>query len=742
MIHCMGFGMSAMIAIHGTGVLVCFVMVLLVYMAKPSVQQKILLVGTICTFLDMTGYFLEIQSVSLEAARLSIKIEYIGTTIGLFSFLLFSCLYSSHLKGWNMKLIKGFYAADHLFILILVFTIDYNTLFYKEMNRVMQNGYYLWSIVPGPVYYWWIATTMVLGILITFSTLLTALKHKGEKRPEYFLLCLASLNPIFLWFLRIAGRFSYYDPYPMSMMITESFLVFVMYKYRLFDTVKTAKDRVIDDVKEGVLITDYNGEVIYSNREASRIFPELDWSDRQAIEENVFQFLEVHKDGFHSEDRYYQWQSGEIYDDNQRKAGMLYRIRDVTESYLYTKQLITLKEEAERANEAKSTFLAHMSHEIRTPINAVLGMNEMILRESGSSVIREYALNIQNAGRILLSIINDILDLSKIESGQIEIVEGDYHLGKLLIDIENMVTMRAEESSLALSVSADARLPEMLHGDEKRIKQCIINFLTNSIKYTKVGQVTLRVDYTEPGRDRINLQVTVSDTGIGIQEDKLPMLFEPFVRLDRQENSNVEGTGLGLSITKSLIDRMGGSLHVESVYGEGSVFSFSIPQRVVGTELLGDYKEKLQRIAEREKEREKFIAPQARILAVDDNRVNITVAKGLLKRLKVQFDSAMSGQECLDKISKTHYDIILLDHMMPGMDGVDTLHQMQKMDCFRQDPSVVIALTANAVIGAREGYLKEGFTDYLSKPIDPVKLEDMIRKYLTEGKCEKDEKIF
>lgn len=730
----LGFGMSAMTVIHGTGVLVCFVMILLVYMAKPSIQQKILLVGTICTFLDMTGYFLEIQSVSPEAARLSIKIEYIGTTMGLLSFLLFSCLYSSHLKDRHMKLIKGFYAADHIFILILVFTIDHNTLFFKAIDRVMQNGCYFWSIVPGPLYYWWVATTMVLGILITFITLQTALEHKGEKRPEYFLLCLASLNPIFLWFLRMTGVLGYYDPYPMSMMIMESFLVLVMYRYRLFDTVKTAKDRVIDDVKEGVLITDYNGEVIYSNREASRIFPELDWSDRQAIEEKVFQFLEVHRDGFNLEGRHYQWQSGEIYDGNRRKAGVIYRISDITESYLYTKQLINLKEEAEHANEAKSAFLAHMSHEIRTPINAVLGMNEMILRESSSSAIREYALNIQNAGRILLSIINDILDLAKIESGQIEIVQSDYHLGKLLTDIENMVTMRAEESSLALHILADSKLPEMLHGDEKRIKQCIINFLTNSIKYTKEGKVTLQVGFTEAGKEMINLQVSVSDTGIGIKEDKLTLLFEPFVRLDRPENSNVEGTGLGLSITKSLIDRMGGSLCVESVYGEGSVFTFSIPQKVVGAELLGDYKEKSQRIAE--KEREKFIAPQARILAVDDNRVNITVARGLLKRLKVQFDSAMSGQECLDKINRMHYDIILLDHMMPGMDGVDTLHQMQKMECFIQEPSVVIALTANAVIGAKEGYLKEGFTDYLSKPIDYVKLEDMIRKYLPEGMCE------
>ncbi len=725
--------MGAIITVHGMGVLVCFVMILLVWMARPSVQQKILLVGTICTFLDMTGYFLELQSVSEEAARLSIKVEYIGTTMGLLSFLYFSCLYSTHLGDWHVRLIKRFYAVNHLFILVVVFTIDSNTIFYRKVERVVRNGYYLWSIDPGPVYYWWFITTMVLGFLITFIVLQSALEHRGEKRPELFLLCLASLLPICLWFLRMAGVFGYYDPYPMSMMITECFLVFIMYKYRLFDTVKTAKDRVIDNIREGILVTDHNGEVIYLNREISRIFPEVDWKNRRMVEERVFRFLEDHRDGFMTlKNQYYQWKSGEILDDNRRRAGVLYRISDITEGHLYTRQLISLKEEAERANAAKSIFLAHMSHEIRTPINAVLGMNEMILRESCSDTIKDYARNIQNAGKILLSIINDILDLSKIESGQMEIVEKDYHLGKMLIDIENMVTMRAEENSLALHIQANPMLPEALHGDEQRIKQCIINFLTNSLKYTREGQVTLQVDFTDKDKDTIDLRITVTDTGIGIEEDKLAILFEPFVRLDRSKNEHIEGTGLGLSITKKLIDRMEGRLSVESVYGRGSVFSFTLPQKVAGPDLLGDYKEKLRRVAERKSAREKFTAPGARILAVDDNRVNITVARGLLRRLKVQFDSATSGQECLDKFAKNDYDIILLDHMMPVMDGVQTLHRMQETERFRQNAPAVIAMTANAVIGAREKYLEEGFTDYLSKPIDHKSLEEMIRAYLPE----------
>lgn len=724
--------MGMIILIHGIGVLLCFAMILLVGMAKPSVQQKILLVGTMCTFLDMTGYFLELQTNTEEAARLAIKIEYIGTTMGLLSFLFFACLYSTHKREWRIRLIKWFYAVDHLLILIIVFTMDFNTLFYKRVERVVQNGHYLWSIVPGPVYYWWVVTTMVLGILITLIVLQSALEHRGEKHPELFLLCLASVNPICLWLMRITKLFGYYDPYPMSMVITECFLVLVMYKYRLFDTVKTAKDRVIDNISEGILVTDHIGEVIYLNREMSRIFPTVDWTDRKMADEKVFRFLEENREGFSLRERYYQWEAVEIYDDNRRRAGILYRISDMTTGHLYTQQLISLKEEAERANAAKSIFLAHMSHEIRTPINAVLGMNEMILRESSSESIKDYAQNIQNAGRTLLSIINDILDLSKIESGQMEIVEKDYHLGKMLVEIENMVTMRAEENSLALHIQADPMLPETLHGDEQRIKQCIINFLTNSLKYTREGQITLKIDFIDKDKDNIDLRIAVSDTGIGIEEDKLSMLFEPFVRLDRSKNENIEGTGLGLSITKNLIDRMDGSLSVESVYGEGSVFTFTVPQKVAGPEVLGDYKERLRRVAEREKSREKFTAPSARILAVDDNRVNITVAKGLLKRLKVQFDSAVSGEECLVKFRENDYDIILLDHMMPVMDGVETLHRMRETERYRQKAPVVIALTANAVTGAREKYLEEGFTDYLSKPIDYKQLEEMIRTYLPE----------
>ena len=725
--------MNAVVALHGMGSMIGFILMVLVSQAKPSEQQKIMFAGTLFTFMDVSGYFFELQSKSVEAMRLAVKMEYIGTTLGLISFLFCACLYSNHLHSKSIKFIKYFYMVSNSFILFLVFTMEHHSLYYRSITYTISKGMYLWIFKPGIFYYWWVVTITIMGILIAAIMIQSVLEHKEEKRPELFLIFAASLIPIGIWILRMVGLFGYYDPYPLSMLITESFLVFVMYRYRLFDTVKSAKDRVIDEIKEGILVVDGLGSLAYSNREVSMIFQNVDWEDKNMVDEQVFHFIETHADGFIIQDRFYEWQKNDIFDDQQRKAGVLYRIFDMTDNHLYTKQLIELKEEAERANEAKSSFLARMSHEIRTPINAVLGMNEMILREAESDNVREYATNIHSAGKVLLSIINDILDLSKIESGKMELIETDYNMGNMLLDIENMISMRAEEKGLNFQIITEADMPRMLHGDETRIKQCITNMLTNSVKYTHEGSVTLQVDFVDNNDDTINLWISVSDTGIGIKEEDLYMLFDPFIRLDMRKNKSIQGTGLGLSITKRLLEMMGGNLTVESVYGKGSTFSFLVPQNVAGKELLGDYKKTAENVEIPDAlERKPFIAPNAQILAVDDTRVNITVVKGLLKRLKVQFDSALSGQECLNKVKEKKYDIILLDHMMPEMDGIETLHNMQQMEEYIQNKPVVIALTANAIVGAKEEYLREGFADYLSKPIDSVQLEDIIRRYLPD----------
>ena len=399
------------------------------------------------------------------------------------------------------------------------------------------------------------------------------------------------------------------------------------------------------------------------------------------------------------------------------------------------------KEEAERAkeialeaNRAKSDFLANMSHEIRTPINAVLGMDEMILREGNDPKILEYATDIKRAGSMLLSLINDILDFSKIESGKMDIVPVDYDLGIMLSETIDMIRSRAEDKKLQLELRIEPNTPVHLHGDEVRIRQVITNILTNAVKYTPEGKVILTVSGKKVSEEAVQLFVSVKDTGIGIKEEDIGRLFDSFQRVDESRNRNIEGTGLGLSITMCLLNLMGSRLEVESTYGEGSDFYFYLEQKQLDDEVIG---ENIQKYYEKEKgevhiSAEQFYAPDAKILVVDDNEMNLKVFLGLLKNHGMQIDTAMSGKECLALMERKAYHIIFMDYQMPEMDGVETLRQSRELKANLSKDAVIIILTANAISGAREMFLQEGFCDYLSKPIIAAKLEKMIRKYLPE----------
>ncbi|MBR6351607.1 MAG: response regulator [Firmicutes bacterium] len=413
------------------------------------------------------------------------------------------------------------------------------------------------------------------------------------------------------------------------------------------------------------------------------------------------------------------------------------------------------KEAADQANKAKSDFLADMSHEIRTPINAVLGMNEMILREHSHvedqlaastgevaqafNNISLYAGNIERAGTNLLSLINDILDFSKIEAGKIEISESKYSLSSVLNDVSNMTYFKAREKGLEFTVDVDETLPDMLYGDEVRVHQVILNILNNAVKYTKKGSVLLTVrsgDAAEPVEGGTEeLLISVKDTGIGIREEDMGKLFDKFARVDLKQNSTVEGTGLGLAITRSLLDLMGGSITAESVYGEGSTFTIKLPQKVVSCEPVGDFQAKFrQKMLEAQTYKESFRAPGAHILVVDDTPMNITVAVSLLQDTMLKIDTAGGGEEAVKKAGEKAYDLILMDQRMPRMDGTEALRLIRSQAGGPNFNTPVICLTADAVIGARERYIAEGFTDYLTKPIDSADLEKMLIKYLPPEK--------
>lgn len=396
-------------------------------------------------------------------------------------------------------------------------------------------------------------------------------------------------------------------------------------------------------------------------------------------------------------------------------------------------QLKEEKELADGANRAKSTFLASMSHEIRTPIHAVMGMSEMILRESKEEETLSYAGDIHSAAGSLLNIVNDILDFSKIESGRMEILSVSYQLSSLIHDIYLLIAERAEKKGLMLQIHVDEALPSTLYGDDIRLKQIVINLLTNAVKYTESGSVTLNITGTVQN-ETCELLVQVKDTGIGIREEDIRKLFQVFERIEEKRNRTIEGTGLGINITQQLLTLMGSTLQVESVYGEGSCFSFRLKQKVIQREPIGNLEERLQNEKRQEVHRAGFRAPDVHVLVTDDIEMNRRVFRGLLKQTEIRVAEAASGQESLIKAQEEKYDLIFMDNMMPDMDGIETMQRMRADVRGKNTKTPIIMLTANAIAGAKEEYERAGFDGYLSKPIDPKKLEAMICRFLSEDR--------
>ena len=398
-------------------------------------------------------------------------------------------------------------------------------------------------------------------------------------------------------------------------------------------------------------------------------------------------------------------------------------------------ELIKMNLDLEKANEAKSVFLARMSHEIRTPINGVIGMNEMILRESSERSILNYASSIEIASNTLLSLVNDILDFSKIESGLMKIIPDEYDVFLFIRSCYTMLDMRAKGKGLKLKLVYNEKLPEKLNGDEVRIRQIATNLLTNAVKYTDTGTITFEVDYIKKEDSRIDLILRITDTGRGISEEGLEGIFESFRRADERQNRNIEGTGLGLAITKQLVDLMDGSISVKSQQGRGSEFTVVIPQTLASSRPMGDFWARFSATTGTgENYEESFTAEDASILVVDDVPVNLQIIKLLLKKTKINVDMAASGEECLEKYRENQYDMVFLDHMMPQMDGIETIVELQKTEKYKEKKTPIIILTANAIQGADKEYMAVGFSDYMTKPVQAQELEKMLIKYLPEEK--------
>lgn len=719
---------------------VLFAEILIVFIRWQNSIHSYLFLTCITSFLSNTGYLLEMKATTEEAYLTALKLSYLGRAWIVFAYFLFAA------KMCRVKVPRGliaFLAMLHTGIYISILTIGSNTLYYAAYQFIFDPVFPRFRHDNGVLHDLLMGSNVVLCVF-AMGWVVRAFRMERNRTARYRLLMLIMAFGVQIgsFILQITGAFAitkYYDLTMLGALFGTIFMLIGIFGFDLLGTKEIARDFVIDRISEGIIAVDNEGRIQYFNEPVAKLYPEFDvfFSAKAESLKAARKSHGTPYDIITDIDKAVRAGEtlnvdGRIYTPEENNLiykgvsyGKLYALVDDTEHYEYMEQLQKQKDIADSANEAKSRFLANMSHEIRTPINAVLGMDEMILRESQEKTIRAYAADIMSAGRTLLSLINDILDFSKVEEGKMEIIPVQYDLSSLINDLINMIRDRAAKKGLAFNVHVDDHVPHLLTGDEIRIRQCAMNVLTNAVKYTETGEVNFTISYDKKDEDHILLRFTVADTGIGMKAEDMDALFSPYKRIEEKRNRTIEGTGLGMSITRQLLDLMGSTLEVDSVYGEGSTFSFAIEQEVVKWDEIGDITTRLSDLSEKPREyRELFHAPDARILVVDDTEMNLTVIRNLLKKTRIRIDTASSGREALSLTAQTRYDVIFVDHMMPDMDGIETLQHVRESGKCTDVP--VVALTANAVSGARQMYLNAGFEDYLSKPVDGEKLERML----------------
>ena len=709
---------------HIICILIVGVITFLVYNEKFSENQKYLGLVSVSAFICIIGCFLSDLASSEGALIVAVKIQYFGVAY-LYTFLLLLIMRSCNAHVHSSA------AAVLIIIDTVMLTgallMDYHDLFFEEFYAKKVDGMFQLVYTPGKMMICWYIYHFGLLLNAFIITIRNQIVYK-TKNSKYIIIFPIAF--FVFWLCTVMENFHIHPYARYSEFILVAALIviaIIIFRLRIFDTVQVAKEDVVQTIDEGFFVIDIGKNLLFANEVALSILPELKLPNQQS--RIINQIYRSNKKVIHIGSKQYSISVVPFYDKNTLKGYNLW-LFDKTEEQEYNKRLLELKEQAEEANKAKTMFLANMSHEIRTPMNAIMGTTEMILRENTSKSVENHANSIKNAGNILISIINDILDFSKIESGKMNVNDINYKPGFLIKDITDSIRPKLEEKGVMFEIHVKETLPKVLRGDETHVRQVFTNILTNAVKYTQRGYVAMNVDW-ELQNGLALVRVSVEDTGCGISEEHMKTLFNSFERADMIKNQTIEGTGLGLAITKRLIESMGGSISVKSTYGEGSIFSFYFYQSIVDYAPTGDYNVLTEKEEEELKSsNESFIAPMAKVLAVDDNVTNIKVIQGILSMYQIRVDTATSGQECLEKLTKNHYHLILMDQMMPIMDGIETTHKIREF----QDKEIrnipVIALTANAIRGAREMFLENGFQDYISKPMDINVLEKVLRKYL------------
>lgn len=829
-----------LITIQLIGMIVLFVQAIYLVNQRPSRQQMRLLLFMIALLINFCGYLFEIQAVTSEQALQAVKFSYLGKPVSVLVLFLFVLEYCKIRLPKKLPLVL---AILHIAIIFFALTCDMHNLFFSSITYTTEGLFPHLVFEIGPVcmiYYCMVAVYVI--VLIAASVY--RFRGRINETERHRIISFFAIFGIMLlgWAGYFFNWFGGYDTTLIAYLVSVIILSAYLHKDKILDTLSLAQDQAIDELSDGLLVLDQNNMMLYHNKKAGELYQLDSIGALPGIIEELDDCI-IEKTNIERDNRVYEVSSRLIIKQNIY-FGKMYVFNDITESFRFAKSaqeqaeiMKGLKERAEAANQAKSTFVSNITHEIRTPMNAIVGMTEILLREELPEQDRGYLMNIKNSGNALLSIVNDILDFSKMESGKMELVEDEYDPMLMLSDLSMIFLTRIGDKDMEILFDIDERLPKKLIGDGLRIRQIIINIVNNAIKFTERGFVRLQIRVGDVNGDNMELLVSVKDTGQGIKEEDMDKLFGSFQQVDSKRNRGKEGTGLGLSISKQLVEMMGGSIGVRSTYGEGSEFYFNVIQKVADAQpaaeihaeearehlkvggyfskrylwdtledltkryavacvpyeewcntreqldcffmdkqaydkIAGDmdnYSTKMGEIyvlhnplleecnaagvtavnkplfslnfcrmlnheslyvGPETEDYMNFTAPEVSILVVDDNEINLEVTAGLLEPLNMHIDTADSGKRALQMIEKKKYHLIFMDHMMPVMDGVETTERIRRMNDEYYQTVPIIALTANALMDAREKFAKAGMNDFVAKPIEMKEICKCLKKWL------------
>lgn len=626
------------------------------------------------------------------------------------------------------------------FLSLPVVVFNWDGLFYREVRwvaAVNMGGFHYISLSYGPLYVFFTIAHIIIPYVLCISTLMRAIHGSAGRQVnrQYRMILAFSTLPVIVLITYVCKFIKIFDFTPVTLTISMAMVVIVVWSRRNYDFRHLAAEKVLESMGDGVIALDDYDRLVSYNRAAANIFTSLRAHERGENIRVVEGFREemLNEDipqSFSINGQHYESHSKHIRDENGKIQGCVILILDMTDIKAYINEIKRVRRQAEKASIAKSEFLANMSHEIRTPMNAIIGLNDIIMEECGDTEIYTHAKDVQSAAKNLLTIINDILDLSKVEAGKMELVNVNYYIKTMVDEVIGMMDMAASQRGLVLKYECDETIPCRYNGDDGRIKQILINILSNAVKFTKKGYVRAYIT-GKPGRneDEELLTFFVEDTGCGIREEDLEKIFEDFRQVDSKRNRSVEGTGLGLAIVKHLVELMEGTIKVESTYGKGTMVTITIPQRIVDRRPVSEMPE----IPRAEQSiTDMFTAPGVKVLIVDDNVINRKVARGFLKNYAFDLTEAESGPEAIELVRATRYDLIFMDHMMPGMDGIEAAEIIRR-DCGENGTApVIVALTANAMEGMREHFLEHGFQDFIAKPLDRKALNQLLLCWVPE----------